>query len=70
MGEDTPAECPRRERSREEFLQHIASRMNRGDISPESACRATFRMLCRRVSEGEIENVQHMLPEPVRELWS
>jgi hypothetical protein len=31
--------------------------------------RAVFTVLARRVTEGEIEDVRHVLPSELRELW-
>jgi uncharacterized protein (DUF2267 family) len=36
---------------------------------PEPVVRAVFRVLARRVSEGEIEDVKHGLPAGIREFW-
>jgi uncharacterized protein (DUF2267 family) len=36
---------------------------------PEAVVRAVFRMLGRRVSAGEIQEVKHLLPAEIRELW-
>lgn len=65
-----PVDSPSRERSLAAFLESVAHKMNRDDIDPELACRASFALLSRRVTEGEIDDVRHMLPEPIRELWS
>jgi uncharacterized protein (DUF2267 family) len=38
-------------------------------IDTEQAVRAVLRVLSERISAGEIEQVRHVLPEPIRELW-
>jgi len=61
---------PVKERTREEFLDHV-----RQDLPPnfegeaEVLTEAVFRLLDRRVSEGEIEDVKSLLPKSVRSLW-
>jgi uncharacterized protein (DUF2267 family) len=57
-------------RSKEEFLAPIAEAF-RGepDVFPEAVAWAVFRLLAGRVSAGEIADVSHVLPEPIRSLW-
>ena len=38
-------------------------------LDPESVARAVFTVLAMRVSEGEIDDVKHVVPTPIRELW-
>jgi uncharacterized protein (DUF2267 family) len=63
-----PTGKPIRERRPEAFLVWIAQEFP-GDLDPDVVARAVFRVLARRVSEGEIEDVKHMLPASLRELW-
>jgi uncharacterized protein (DUF2267 family) len=64
-----PTGKPVRERQPEGFLVGIAQHL-RSDVDPESVARAVFRVLSRRVSEGEIEDVKHVVrPAGIRELW-
>lgn len=65
-----PAHKPESYRSREEFLQAVS----RGaDVSPpldpEDSARAVFATIARHVRPGEVEQVRHLLPEPVRTLF-
>jgi uncharacterized protein (DUF2267 family) len=62
---------PVKERHKEEFLAHIKSHF-RGDerVDPERVARAVFKVLSRRITEGEIEDVKHLLPSALRSLWS
>ena len=65
-----PAGRPYRERSKEQFLDHVEERMRgREHLDAEQVTRAVFRLLSERVSAGEIAQVKHALPKPVRELW-
>jgi uncharacterized protein (DUF2267 family) len=66
-----PAGKPVRERHLDEFLGRI-DRELRGDppIDAETAARAVFRLLSERVSDGEIEDVIHLIPREIRTLWA
>jgi uncharacterized protein (DUF2267 family) len=65
-----PTGKPVRERRVEAFLIWIAQQFPDDPfIDPEPIARAVFRTLARRVSEGEIEDVKHVLPAGIRELW-
>ena len=63
-----PTSNPVRERSFEGFLAGIARELPNG-LDPEEAARAVFAVLAARVSEGEIADITHMLPTPIRTLW-
>jgi uncharacterized protein (DUF2267 family) len=65
-----PTGKPLRIRHKEEFLARIEEEF-RGDddIDPEQVARAVFTVLARRVSDGEIEDVKHVLPAEIRHLW-
>ena len=56
-------------RHKDEFLGYVASRMTNDDIEPETAARGVFALLAERVTQGEIEDVKHILPSELRELW-
>jgi uncharacterized protein (DUF2267 family) len=66
----SPARTPSRERHQDEFLARIALEF-RGDgsLDAETIARAAFNVLARRVSDGEIEDVEHLLPKELKELW-
>lgn len=65
-----PAATPTRERSREEFLDHIGAEMMRSEpINPELAARAVFRTIDSHVSEGQVGKVRDVLPKPIAALW-
>jgi uncharacterized protein (DUF2267 family) len=66
-----PTNKPLKVREREEFLARIAQYFVRaGDsVHPEPVARAVFAVLAQRVSDGEIEDVKHILPGEIRDLW-
>jgi uncharacterized protein (DUF2267 family) len=62
---------PLKERHKAEFLAQIEQHFrDDDDIDPEEVARGVFAVLQHRVSEGEIENVKHVLPAQIRELWA
>ena len=63
-----PTGKPLKERHKEEFLARIAEQFS-GDDQAEQVARAVFSVLSDRVTEGEIEDVKHVLPAELRELW-
>jgi uncharacterized protein (DUF2267 family) len=61
---------PRKERHKEDFLDHIKEAFKDDYTSrPESIARAVFKTLARHTSEGEIKDVKELLPKVLRELW-
>jgi len=69
-----PTGKPLRERHEEQFLMRISREFSdeaRGNSyrSLSEIARAVFTVLARRVTEGEIEDVKHILPAELRELW-
>jgi uncharacterized protein (DUF2267 family) len=65
-----PTDKPLRVRHKEQFLARIEQPF-RGDdsVDPERVTRAVFTVLAKRVTEGEIEDVKHVLPAEIRDLW-
>jgi uncharacterized protein (DUF2267 family) len=62
---------PLKERHREEFLAHIKHAFRNDErMDPEQIARGVFRVLVRRISAGEIEDVKQVLPAELRELWA
>lgn len=61
---------PRKERHKEDFLDHIKAAF-KSDVTvrPESVARAVFKVLARHASAGEIEDVKHILPKSLLEMW-
>jgi uncharacterized protein (DUF2267 family) len=65
-----PARTPVRERSRREFLARIEEEFSRaGPIDAEQVAHAVFAVLAARISEGEIRDVEQVLPQEIRDLW-
>ena len=61
---------PVKERHKSEFLDHIAAVFRDDDtVDPEKVMRAVFKVLARHISKGETENVKHLLPKTLQELW-
>ena len=61
---------PVKERHKTEFLDHIATTFRDDDtVDPEKVMRAVFKVLARHISKGETENVKHLLPKTLQELW-
>jgi uncharacterized protein (DUF2267 family) len=65
-----PTGAPLKLRHKEEFLARIAQELEgAGAADSESVARAVFGVLAARVTSGEIEDVKHVLPAEVRQLW-
>jgi uncharacterized protein (DUF2267 family) len=64
-----PTGKPLKERHREEFLTHINEELRPYEIDAEQAARAVFLVLANRISEGEIQDIEHVLPREIRDLW-
>jgi len=61
---------PHKERHKKDFLDHIRKAFkNDVTVDPQQVCRAVFRVLVRRTSKGEIDDVKHLLPKEFQELW-
>jgi uncharacterized protein (DUF2267 family) len=68
----SPAGKPVKVRHKEEFLAQVKEYLRsikESDIDAENIVRAVFKVLSRRISEGEIEDIKHILPLELRELW-
>ncbi len=61
---------PHKERHKEDFLDHIKQAFKDDvTVNPNQVCRAVFRVLVKHTSKGEIEDVKHVLPKALQELW-
>jgi uncharacterized protein (DUF2267 family) len=59
-----------REDQQEDFLAQIERPFRRDDdVDPREVARAVFTVLANRVTQGEIEDVRHVLPHQIRDLW-
>jgi uncharacterized protein (DUF2267 family) len=63
-----PAHKPDRIRSAEEFLDGVRERLEPHDIDAARAFEAVMRVVARHVTQGELEQVKHLLPHAIREL--
>lgn len=66
-----PADNPMKElRSRKEFVAKVNERLQfTRPTDPEDAIRAVFRILQKRITEGEIADVRQMLPQDLEPFW-
>jgi uncharacterized protein (DUF2267 family) len=68
-----PTGKPLKERHEEQFLARITQELRRNDfidlIDAERIARGVFRVLSMRVTEGEIEDVKHLMPKELQHLW-
>lgn len=65
-----PANKPETYRDREEFLDRVNEELGTvNGTDPETATRAVLSLLSEKVAEGEIEDIQHLLPSSIRSLW-
>jgi uncharacterized protein (DUF2267 family) len=65
-----PTDKPLKIRDKEEFLGRIEEEFRTVDtLNPELIARAVFKVLADRVTAGEIDDVKHILPTAIRELW-
>jgi uncharacterized protein (DUF2267 family) len=65
-----PTGKPERIRHKEEFLDLVGEGLGRNaQVDAERAARSVFRVVARRVSEGEIQDITSILPAELRELW-
>jgi uncharacterized protein (DUF2267 family) len=57
-------------RSKEQFLAAVgAAFAGDPEVYPEGVVWSVFKVLQRHVSSGEIGDVKHVLPAPIRSLW-
>jgi uncharacterized protein (DUF2267 family) len=65
-----PTGKPVKARHREQFLERIREHFRDDErVDPELVAAAVFMVLASRVTEGEIEDVLHVLPSEIRDLW-
>jgi uncharacterized protein (DUF2267 family) len=66
-----PGETRPRRRLLEDFVDRMRNELRDSDTDEyiEQAAAVVFKVVQRRVSAGEVIDVEHMLPEPVRALW-
>jgi len=67
-----PARTPIKSRGKELFFRQVRAAFahtRNPDIDAENVTRAIFRVLCKHISEGELQQVVHLLPHELRDLW-
>src|SRR5689334_23087261 len=67
-----PAHTPVKSRGKELFLRQVRSHFEHTrnpDVDAEEITRAIFRVLAKHISGGELEQVKHLLPHELRDLW-
>jgi len=62
--------APVSERGKEAFVARIEAGFQSDPIDdPDEAVSCVFKLLSKRISQGEIEDVRMRLPKQPRELW-
>lgn len=67
-----PTGKPLKERHKEEFLAHVARELKTPSgpaVDPEGAVRAVFKVISKKIAEGEVKDILNLLPKELRELW-
>jgi uncharacterized protein (DUF2267 family) len=66
-----PTYQPHKERHKEGFLAPIGQHFSRDpEVNAEQVARAVFKVLAHHVSAGELDDIQHLLPKELKELWA
>jgi len=61
---------PHKERHKAEFLAHIENAFKHDvTVKSERVARAVFKVLAKHVSNGEIEDIKHIMPKELQDLW-
>lgn len=65
-----PSEVPRNYDTEQEFLNAVRDKLyDARAINAERATRAVFELLQERMDEGEIAQIQGLLPDEINRLW-
>lgn len=65
-----PAGKPNKERTKEEFLQHVGESYARtAEVDLEKVVQAVLYVLAKHVTTGEIESIKRVLPAELRTLF-
>lgn len=66
----SPSGKPLKERRKKQFLAHIdAALRDRHLGSSEDIARSVFKVLKHRITQGEMQDVTHILPREIRKLF-
>jgi uncharacterized protein (DUF2267 family) len=61
---------PHKERHEEDFLDHVKKAFkDNAAVDAGEVVRVVFKILTWHTSRGEIEDIKHILPKPLKELW-
>jgi uncharacterized protein (DUF2267 family) len=61
---------PHKERHKDQFLEHVREAFpDDVTVNAQQVVRAVFRVLQRHTSPGEIDDVKHVMPKSLQELW-
>jgi len=65
-----PSKTPTKERSLDEFLEHVNAELIEGvDPDPRFCATAVFKVLASHITGGEVEDVRRTLPKDIAVLW-
>lgn len=65
-----PGHRQRLERSQEAFLKQVMKHyVGKVYVEPKEMAEGVFAVLSYRIDAGEIRDVRHLLPAPIRDLW-
>lgn len=66
----SPAGKPLKERRKKQFLAHIDEELKDRHLgSSEEIARSVFKVLKHRITQGEMQDVTHILPREIRKLF-
>jgi uncharacterized protein (DUF2267 family) len=66
-----PAHKPTTERSQEDFLEQVSTRLRGVEpINPEAATRSVFKVIKENVTDTEVAHVRDMLPKRLQAFFS
>lgn len=65
-----PSRTPIKDRHLDEFLSRIKQNYRGdGEVKTDAMAKAVFRVIRRKVTEGEIKDIEGMMPQELLELW-
>lgn len=65
-----PATTPVKHRSKDDFIARVEDSFKLDPLpQPSRSVMAVFELLTNKISQGEIADVRHALPEEVRNIW-
>ena len=66
-----PSAVPNKDRTQEEFLDHIRNFLSdkEPDLNAQHVAQSVFSVLGNYISDGEVEDILKALPEELRDLW-